>query len=122
VTRYQVTLDPETLQRLFTGDDSQVGELLEAILTQVLEAHAAERLQEAPYERTEQRQDSRNGSMPRRLSTRWGNRHDEHAHAANAPGRTVSRSHTRGLLLSGCDTPGREKIARLHGKDAAPHR
>jgi len=71
MTHYQVTLDPQTLQRLFSGD-SQLGQLLEAVLNQVLEAQVAEQLQAAPYERTEQRQGYRNGYKPRRLSTRVG--------------------------------------------------
>jgi len=71
MTHYQVTLDPQTLQRLFSGD-SQLGQLLEAVLNQVLEAQVAEQLQAAPYERTEQRQGYRNGYKPRRLTTRVG--------------------------------------------------
>ena len=71
MTPYQVTLDPQTLQRLFSGD-SQLGQLLEAVLNQVLEAQVREQLQAAPYERTEQRQGYRNGYQPRRLTTRVG--------------------------------------------------
>jgi len=71
MTRYQVTLDPQTLQRLFSGD-SQLGQLLEAVLNQVLEAQVAEQLQAAPYERTDERQGYRNGYKPRRLTTRVG--------------------------------------------------
>ena len=37
MTQYQLTLDSETVQRLFTGD-GQLGRLLEAILNQVLNA------------------------------------------------------------------------------------
>ena len=55
MTQYQLTLDSETLQRLFTGD-GQLGRLVEAILNQVLNAQVAEQLQAAPYERSEQRQ------------------------------------------------------------------
>jgi transposase-like protein len=71
MTHYQVTLDPQTLQRLFSGD-SQLGQLLEAVVNQVLEAQVAEQLQAAPYERTEARQGYRNGYKPRRLTTRVG--------------------------------------------------
>jgi putative transposase len=60
MTQYQLTLDSETLQRLFTGD-GQVARLLEAILNQVLTAQVTEQLQVAPYERSEQRQGYRNG-------------------------------------------------------------
>lgn len=71
MTQYQVTLDPQTLQRLFSGE-SQLGQLVEAVLNQVLEAQAAEQLQAAPYERTTERQGYRNGYKPRRLTTRVG--------------------------------------------------
>src|SRR5689334_18979190 len=71
MTPYQVTLDPQTLQRLFSGD-SHLGQLLEAVLNHVLEAQVAEQLHAEPYERTEQRQGYRNGSKPRRLTTRVG--------------------------------------------------
>jgi transposase-like protein len=71
MTQYQLTLDSETLQRLFTGD-GQLGRLVEAILNQVLNAQVAEQLQAAPYERSEQRQGYRNGYKPRHLTTRVG--------------------------------------------------
>jgi putative transposase len=71
MTQYQVTLDPQLLQRLFSGE-SQLGQLLETILNQVLEAQVTEQLQAAPYERTEERQGYRNGYKPRRLTTRVG--------------------------------------------------
>jgi putative transposase len=71
MTQYQLTLDSESLQRLFTGD-GELGRLLEAILNQVLNAQVAEQLQAAPYERNEQRQGYRNGYKPRQLTTRVG--------------------------------------------------
>ena len=71
MSQYQVTLDPQLLQRLFSGG-SQLGQLLEAVLNQVLEAQVTEQLQAAPYERTEERQGYRNGYKPRRLTTRVG--------------------------------------------------
>jgi transposase-like protein len=74
MTHYQVTLDPQTLQRLFSGEN-QVGQLLEAVLNQVLEAQVAEQLQAAPYERSEERQGYRNGYKPRQLTTRVGALH-----------------------------------------------
>ena len=71
MSQYQVTLDPQTLQRLFSGE-SQLGQLLEAVLNQILEAQVSEQLQAVPYERTEERQGYRNGYKPRRLTTRVG--------------------------------------------------
>jgi transposase-like protein len=71
MTQYQLTLDSDAVQRLFTGD-GQLGRLVEAVLNQVLNAQVAEQLQAAPYERSEQRQGYRNGYKPRQLTTRVG--------------------------------------------------
>jgi transposase-like protein len=71
MTHYQLTLDSDTLQRLF-GGDGQMARLIEQILNQVLEAQVTEQLQAAPYERTEQRQGYRNGYKPRQFTTRVG--------------------------------------------------
>jgi putative transposase len=72
MTQYQLTLDPTTLQRLFSSGDGQLTHLLEAVLNQVLEAQMAEQLQAERYERTEERQGYRNGYKPRQLTTRVG--------------------------------------------------
>jgi transposase-like protein len=71
MTQYQVTLDEQTLQRLFTSD-RQLAHLLEAILNQVLEAQVGEQLHAERYERTAERQGYRNGYKPRQLTTRVG--------------------------------------------------
>ena len=72
MTRYQVTLDAQTLQRLFTSGEHQLGQLLEAIVNQVLEAQVSEQLRADPYERSDERQGYRNGYKPRKLTTRVG--------------------------------------------------
>jgi transposase-like protein len=71
MANYQITLDEQTLQRLFTGD-RQLAHLLESILNQVLEAQVGEQLHAERYERTEARQGYRNGYKPRQLTTRVG--------------------------------------------------
>lgn len=71
MTQYQLTLDSDTVQRLFTGE-GQLGRLVEAVLNQVLTAQVTEQLQAAPYERTDERQGYRNGYKPRQLTTRVG--------------------------------------------------
>jgi putative transposase len=71
MTPYQLTLDRETRQRLFGGNE-QVARVLETVVNQVLEAQAAEHLQAEPDERTEERRGYRNGSKPRQLTTRVG--------------------------------------------------
>jgi putative transposase len=71
MTQYQLTLDSETLQRLFGGNE-QVARVLETVVNQVLEAQAAEHLQAESYERTEERRGYRNGYKSRQLTTRVG--------------------------------------------------
>ena len=71
MTQYQLTLDSDSVQRLFTGD-GHLSRLVEAILNQVLNAQVSEQVQAAPYERSEQRQGYRNGYKPRHLTTRVG--------------------------------------------------
>ena len=46
--------------------------MLESILNQVLQAQATDQVAAGPYERREERQDSRNGFYPRSLQTRVG--------------------------------------------------
>ena len=71
MTQYQVTLNEQTLQQLFSRD-SQLAQLLESILNQVLDAQVSEHLQAERYERTDARQGYRNGYKPRQLATRVG--------------------------------------------------
>src|SRR5260221_6059053 len=71
MTNYQITLNEQTLQRLFTGD-RQLARLLESILNQVLEAQVSEQLQAERYERTDERHGYRNGYKSRQLTTRVG--------------------------------------------------
>jgi transposase-like protein len=71
MTQYQLTLDRETVQRLF-GNNEQLRQLLESVVNQVLEAQMSEHVQAEPYERTEERRGYRNGYKPRQLTTRVG--------------------------------------------------
>jgi putative transposase len=71
MTQYQLTLDSDSLQRLF-GENEQLAHLLEQVLNQVLEAQMAEHVQAEPYERTVERRGYRNGYKPRQLTTRVG--------------------------------------------------
>jgi putative transposase len=71
MTQYQLTLDSETVQRLF-GENEQLAHLLEQVLNQVLEAQVAEHVRAEPYERTVERRGYRNGYKPRQLTTRVG--------------------------------------------------
>ena len=71
MTQYQLTLERETMQRLF-GNSEQLRQLLESVVNQVLEAQVSEHVQAEPYERTEERRGYRNGYKPRQLTTRVG--------------------------------------------------
>lgn len=71
MAQYQITLDSETLQHLFSGDEG-MAKLMEQVLNQVLNAQVTEQIQAEPYERTEERQAYRNGFRPRTMNTRVG--------------------------------------------------
>jgi transposase-like protein len=74
MTQYQLTLDRETVQRLFSNNE-QLTQLLESVVNQVLEAQMSEHVQAEPYERTEERRGYRNGYKPRQFTTRVGTLH-----------------------------------------------
>ena len=71
MTQYQLTVDAEQVQHLFTHDGA-LGHLVEGIVQQILEAQVSEHLRAQPYERTEERRGYRNGYKPRALTTRVG--------------------------------------------------
>lgn len=71
MAQYQITLDSQTLQHLFTGDEG-MAKLMEQVLNQVLNAQVTEQVQAEPYERTEERQAYRNGYRHRTMNTRIG--------------------------------------------------
>ena len=74
MAHYQITLDSTILHQLFLGGtgDSGMKTLLESILNQVLQSQATEQVSAAPYERSQERQDQRNGFYPRTMQTRVG--------------------------------------------------
>lgn len=71
MTQYQITLDEDVAQGLFTRDGALAG-LVQQVVQQILEAQVTEQLQARPHERTEDRQGYRNGYRPRSLTTRVG--------------------------------------------------
>ncbi len=72
MVRYQITISDEQLHGLLQGDRG-LGDLLEAVLNQVLQqAQATEYVKAEPYERTEERVGYRNGIRERPLTTRVG--------------------------------------------------
>lgn len=71
MTQFQITVDEEVLQGLFSGNEG-LARLVEQVLNQVLSAQATEFLRAEPYERTEERQGHRNGQRSRDMKTRIG--------------------------------------------------
>ncbi|WP_067937141.1 IS256 family transposase [Alicyclobacillus kakegawensis] len=71
MAQYQITLNDDTLKALFLQDGG-VAKLVEQVLNQVLQAQVTEQLKAAPYERTDERQGYRNGTVPHTLTTRVG--------------------------------------------------
>jgi len=71
MAHYQVTVDDEVLQQLFSRDDG-LARLVEQVLNQILEAQVTEQLKAKPYERTDERQGYRNGHREKPLTTRIG--------------------------------------------------
>ncbi|NSW84649.1 MAG: IS256 family transposase [Syntrophothermus sp.] len=71
MAHYQVTVDGEVLQQLFSRDDG-LARLVEQVLNQILEAQVTEQLKAKPYERTEERQGYRNGHREKPIVTRIG--------------------------------------------------
>ena len=74
MAQFNVNLDTELLQELFTGNSRNKGfsKLMEVLLNQVLEHQATEQLGAKPYERTDTRQAYRNGYRDRGMQTRIG--------------------------------------------------
>ncbi len=71
MAHYQVSVDDDVLQHLFSRDDG-LARLVEQVLNQILEAQVTEQLKARPYERTDQRQGYRNGHREKPLTTRIG--------------------------------------------------
>jgi len=73
MAQLNITLDQaEILQLLSENSGDAFKSILQASLNKILQAESAEQLKAAPYERSEDRTDSRNGSRERELNTRVG--------------------------------------------------
>jgi len=74
MAQVNITLNQEEILHLLSTNDSSLAfkELLQKSLNQFLSAESAAQLKAGPYERTEERQDQRNGSRERPLTTRIG--------------------------------------------------
>lgn len=73
MTQLNLTLDQEELLELLAGNrENALKHLVEKILNQVLEMESTEQLCASNYERSSERQDYRNGSRERELTTKIG--------------------------------------------------
>ena len=73
MARLNITLDQDEMLALLANNSGEAFKvLLEKALNQILLAESEEQLKAAPYERTEERTDSRNGFRGRDFTTRVG--------------------------------------------------
>ena len=73
MAQINLTLSEKEVLQVLTGDrDEAIKFLLERILNEVMKAESEEQLGAARHERTDERQDYRNGTRERELNTRIG--------------------------------------------------
>jgi len=73
MAQLNITLNQEEILQLLCNDrDEAFRQLLQNSLNSILKAESTEQLKAEPYERSEERTDSRNGSRDRDLTTRIG--------------------------------------------------
>ena len=72
MTRAQINLDAEQIQNLLSGDSAGMRLLVQQAVNQFLQAELSEHLQAESGERTDDRRGYRNGTYPRRMTTRVG--------------------------------------------------
>lgn len=73
MAQLNITLNQEGIQALLLEDQGEAfKKILQSSLNRILQAESAEQLKAGPYERSEERTDSRNGSRDRDLNTRIG--------------------------------------------------
>ena len=73
MAQLNITLNQEEILQLLLEDRGDAFKsILQASLNKILQAESTEQLKAEPYERSEERTDSRNGSRERELNTRIG--------------------------------------------------
>ena len=73
MAQLNITLTQEEILLLMSQDrEGAFKKLLQESLNQIMQAESTEQLKAQPYERSEERTDSRNGSYARELKTRIG--------------------------------------------------
>lgn len=90
MAQINITLNQEEILLLMSNDrEGAFKKLLQDSLNTVLKAESTEQLNAAPYERSSDRTDSRNGSRQRRLNTRIGSITLEVPRHRNVPFKTM---------------------------------
>ena len=90
MAQINITLNQEEILQLMADDRGDAFRLLlEKSLNEILKAESTEQLKAEPYERTEERTDSRNGTRQRELKTRIGSITLEVPRHRNVPFRTM---------------------------------
>ena len=73
MAQFNITLNQEEILQLLLEDRGDAFKsILQASLNKILQVESSEQLKAAPYERSEDRTDSRNGTRERELNTRIG--------------------------------------------------
>ena len=73
MAQLNITLNQEEIQALLLEDQGEAfKKILQTSLNKILQLESAEQIKAGPYERSEERTDSRNGSRDRDLNTRVG--------------------------------------------------
>ena len=105
MAQLNITLNQEEIQALLLDDRGEAfKKILETSLNKILQAESAEQLKAEPYERSEERTDSRNGSRDRDLNTRVGGITLQVPRHRNVPFRTLifdNYSRSEAALVAG---------------------
>lgn len=90
MTQVNITLSQDEIKQVLMGDRNEALKLLlERILNAIMKAESEDQLCAAPHERTEGRQDYRNGTRERTLTTRIGTLNLEVPRHRNEPFHTM---------------------------------
>lgn len=90
MAQINITLNQEEILQLLSNDrEGAFKKLLQDSLNSILKAESSEQINAEPYERSERRTDSRNGSRERKLNTRIGTIELEVPRHRNQPFKTM---------------------------------
>ena len=105
MAQLNITLNQEEIQALLLEDQGEAfKKILQTSLNKILQTESTEQLKAEPYERSEERTDSRNGSRDRGLNTRVGRITLQVPRHRNVPFRTLvfdNYSRSEAALVAG---------------------